>query len=180
MALARKRSSLDRRLREIEREKRRVRERMREVRRWADPLPESDATWLESNRPSSQRQGYGAASSETVPPPVAVGVLEMEAPMAPDQEVSLDFAPGPEGLNVKRVVMPRLQRTDLLRPSIGGQPVANRLLEPEHERFRNYIGSMGLRRVREARRERGSHRLRAMFMIGMVLLLGYILFKMLT
>ena len=36
------------------------------------------------------------------------------------------------------------------------------------------------KRVREARREQGTHRLRAIFMILMVMTLGFILFKMVT
>ena len=106
-------------------------------------------------------------------------MLEREAADAPVDETALDFTPGPEGLDTKRVVMPRLQRTDLLRPAIGGA-AANKLVEPEYDRFRNYFGAAGLRRVREARREQGNHRIRAIFMIVMVLTLGFILFKMIT
>ena len=168
MAAVRKSQSLDKRLREIEREKARVRERIEELRRAPGAGGRAGG---ESPLP---------AAADPVPPPLAVGVLEMESPDLPDREVALDFAPGPEGLDVKRVVMPRLQRTDLLRPSIGGHSAATRLMEPEHDRFRSYFGTTGLKRVREARRERGSHRLRAVFMIVMVLTLSYILFKMVT
>jgi len=78
------------------------------------------------------------------------------------------------------VVMPRLQRTDLLRPAIGGTATAPRLMEPEHDRFHNYFGSAGLKRVREARKERGNQRIRTIFMVLMVATLGFILFKMVT
>jgi hypothetical protein len=46
--------------------------------------------------------------------------------------------------------------------------------------LRNYYGVAGLKRVREARREQGSQRARTVFMVGMVLVLSYVLFKMLT
>ena len=107
-------------------------------------------------------------------------VEEREAADLPADETSLDFAPGPDGLDVKRVVMPRLQRTDLLRPAIGGTATAARLVEPDHDRFRNYFGSAGLKRVREARNEQGSQRARTVFMLLMVATLGFILFKMIT
>jgi hypothetical protein len=173
MAALRKQNAIERRLREIERERRRVRERIHEVRRWADSIPESD-------RMPREFSGYAESLAEAIPPPVSVGVLEMDSAEMPEHEMSLDFAPGPEGLDTKRVVMPRLQRTDLLRPAIGGHPGATRLMEPEHDRFRNYFGTTGLKRVREARRDHGNQRLRAMFMVLMVLTLGFILFKMVT
>ena len=128
-----------------------------------------------ARRPADRRGGssYGAGFA-------GVGVLETESPDSPENETALDFVPGPDGLDTKRVVMPRLQRTDLLRPAIGGAAAANKLVEPEYDRFRNYFGAAGLRRVREARREQGNHRIRAIFMIVMVLTLGFILFKMIT
>ena len=107
-------------------------------------------------------------------------MLEREAADAPVDETALDFTPGPEGLDTKRVVMPRLQRTDLLRPALGGAAVAPRLAPPAHDRFRNYFGTAGLKRVREARKEQGSQRIRAVFMMIMVATLGFILFKMVT
>ena len=183
MAAFRKQTAWERRLREIEREKERVREQMDEVRRRADsfsdaePMPQEPrlrgAAYPEAGRAraasGAQGGGWGGA-----------GVLEMESAEAPENETSLDFSPGPDGLDTKRVVMPRLQRTDLLRPALGGQASANRLTEPPHDRFRNYFGTAGLKRVREARREQGSHRVRAIFMVLMVLTLGFILFKMIT
>lgn len=183
MATSRRQTSWERRLREIEREKERVREQMSEVRHWADAIPDAEQMLQEprfrgpaasaGRSAAAAPRAYGAGDAGT-------GVLEMEAPDAPEGETSLDFEPGPEGLDTKRVVMPRLQRTDLLRPAIGGTAAASRLLEPEHDRFRNYFGSAGLKRVREARREQETHRLRAIFMILMVLTLGFILFKMVT
>lgn len=183
MATSRKQNAWERRLREIEREKERVRGQIDEVRRWADAIPDAEQMLQEpryrgtaapaGRQAAAATASYGAGYG-------GAGVLEMEAPDAPDGETSLDFEPGPEGLDTKRVVMPRLQRTDLLRPAIGGTASAARLVEPEHDRFRNYFGSAGLKRVREARREQGTHRLRAIFMILMVMTLGFILFKMVT
>lgn len=170
-------------MREIEREKVRLRGQMEEVRRWADSIPDAgqmlqEPRWRGTAEPNARRTeaaagSYGAGFG-------GVGVVEMEATDSPENETSLDFAPGPDGLDTKRVVMPRLQRTDLLRPAIGGQASASKLMEPQYDRFRNYFGSAGLKRVREARREQGSHRIRAIFMILMVLTLGFILFKMIT
>lgn len=182
MATSRKQNAWERRLREIEREKQQVRGQMDEVRRWADSIPDAEqmlqeprfrGTAAPGGRQAAAPTSYGAGYG-------GVGVLELEAPDAPAGETSLDFEPGPDGLDTKRVVMPHLQRTDLLRPAIGGNTSAARLMEPEHDRFRNYFGSAGLKRVREARREQGTHRLRAIFMILMVMTLGFILFKMVT
>jgi hypothetical protein len=183
MATSRKQNGWERRLREIEREKERVRGQMDEVRRWADSIPDAEQMLQEPRfRGTAASPGrQTAAAAGTYGAGVGgAGVLEMESPDAPDHETSLDFEPGPDGLDTKRVVMPRLQRTDLLRPAIGGSASASRLVEPEHDRFRSYFGSAGLKRVREARREQGTHRLRAIFMILMVLTLGFILFKMVT
>lgn len=184
MAAMRKRSEWERRLREIEREKAGLRERLEEVRRWAAEVPEAAAPRPELRVRAAAVPG-GPLRAEAAFGPLAefrpgAGVVEREADEAPTDETALDFTPGPEGLDTKRVVMPRLQRTDLLRPAIGGSAAAARLLEPEHDRFRNYFGSAGLKRVREARRERGSQRLRALFMVVMVATLGFILFKMVT
>ena len=179
MAALRKQSALDKRLREIERERRRVRSRVDEVRRWADSVPDA-AQMLKEPRFRGEPAVRAYRHADEIPPPLAVGVLEMDAVGMPENEMSLDFAPGPDGLDTKRVVMPRLERTDLLRPAIGGHAAATRLMEPEHDRFRNYFGSAGLKRVREARRDRGNHRVRAIFMMMMVMTLGYILFKMVT
>ncbi len=168
-------------MKEIEREKEQVRGQMDEVRRWADSIPDAEQMLQEPRlrgaaRPDARRVmaaagAYGAGFGH---------VVEVEAPDVPEDETSLNFEPGPDGLDTKRVVMPRLERTDLLRPAIGGNTSSARLVEPEHDRFRNYFGSAGLKRVREARREQGNHRIRAVFMILMVLTLGFILFKMIT
>lgn len=184
MAALRKRNAVERRLREIEREKAAVRAQLDEVRRWAEDVPDAGQSWPEPRLreaaiPAGYRRSDGAfAALDGVPG--RVGVLERETDDAPEGETSLDFTPGPDGLDVKRVVMPRLQRTDLLRPSIGGSAVAPRLAAPEHDRFRNYFGTAGFKRVREARKEQGSQRLRTFFMLAMVATLGFILFKMIT
>ncbi len=171
-------------MREIEREKTEVRARLAEVRQWADAAPGA-AQMLQEPRLRDAAIPDGYRRAEAAPAASGrvwdgVGVVERESEDAPENEMSLDFSPGPEGLDTKRVVMPRLQRTDLLRPAIGGSAAAARLMEPEHDRFRNYFGTAGLKRVREARREQGNQRIRAFFMILMVATLGFILFKMVT
>jgi hypothetical protein len=183
MAALRKQSVLERRLRDIEREKKRLRKQMAEVRQWADDEARPAALQTAPGGragagPSTGRDRVLAGEDAGARRGVAQ-VIEREAELAPEEETTLDFAPGPEGLDTKRVVMPRLQRTDLLRPAIGGTGSASKLVEPEYDRFRNYFGSAGLKRVREARRERGNQRVRAIFMMVMVLTLGFILFKML-
>ena len=184
MAALRKRNAVERRLREIEREKAGVRARLEEVRRWADAIPDADQMLQEPRlREAAMPDGYHRADGAFAAlgrGPSGGGVVEREAAAAPEDEMALDFMPGPEGLDTKRVVMPRLQRTDLLRPAIGGSASAPRLAAPEHDRFRSYFGTAGFKRVREARRERGSQRLRTLFMLGMVATLGFILFKMVT
>ncbi len=163
MAACRKIGAWERRLKEIEREKARLREQWEEVRRWPDAEPEVPR--------------LPAAASYAGDDLAAGAVATAERPLG---AAALDFEPGPEGLDVKRVVMPRLERTDLLRPAIGGAAAAHRLVEPEHDRFRNYIGNIGLKRAREVRRERESQRLRTLFLAMMVLILGFILFYMVT
>ena len=49
----------------------------------------------------------------------ATGGREREWADLPGHGVSVELAPGPEGLETKRGVMPRLQRTDLLRPLVS-------------------------------------------------------------
>lgn len=181
MAAMRKRNALERRLREIDREKAQLREQIETVRRWADSPVEAARVWPEPRfRDSSGSEAVPVATGARPRGDVLAGVVEMPAADMPDNELALDFSPGPEGLDVKRVVMPRLQRTDLLRPAIGGASAATRLMEPEHDRFRNYLGTAGLKRVRETRRDQGSQRLRTLFLLMMVLTLGFILFKMIT
>lgn len=178
MAL-RKHSALERRLKEIEREKTELRARLQEVRRRTDESPVAAQLAAEPRlRDAAVPAGYRGdhpARRRNEP-----AVFESDAAAAPEGEISLDFEPAPDGLDTKRVVMPRLQRTDLLRPAIGGTASSARLMEPEHDRFRNYFGSAGLKRVREARREPGSQRARTVFMVLMVATLSFILFKMIT
>jgi len=170
-------------LREIEREKARVREQMDEVRLWADSIPDAGQILKEPKFQATATPGH-AYEEDPIRPFGAVyegvEVVERQAEDTPENESSLDFTPGPDGLDTKRVVMPRLQRTDFLRPGMSQHASSTRLMEPEHERFRSYFGTTGLRRVRAARRERGSQRLRTIFLILMVLTLGFILLKMVT
>ena len=177
MVASRKQNAWDRRLKEIEREKSAVRMQLEEVRRWAESVPDA-AQMLQ--QPRLRDEAVPARAGHPGRPFHRTGVAELESVAAPENEASLDFTPGPEGLDTKRVVMPRLQRTDLLRPAIGGAASPGRLVEPEHDRFRNYFGSAGLKRVREARQEKGSQRIRTIFMICMVVTLGFILLKMVT
>ena len=170
-------------MREIEREKVRLREQVETVRRWTDSVPDADLLppepkWRGTATPDVRRTqavagSYGIGLD-------GVHVVEIHSAESPENETTLDFSPGPDGLETKRVVMPRLQRTDLLRPAISTQVPSNKLMEPQYDRFRNYFGTTGLKRVREARKEQGSQRIRAVFMMGMVLMLGFILFKMIT
>ena len=177
MAALRKNSVVERRLKEIEREKAELRAQLAEVRRWAETGPADPARRNEPRlRAAAVPESYRRETSARA----LLDVAERETDDSPADETSLDFAPGPDGLDVKRVVMPRLQRTDLLRPAIGGSASAARLVEPEHDRFRNYFGSAGLKRVREARKEQGNQRVRTVFMLVMVATLGFILFKMIT
>jgi hypothetical protein len=176
MAALRK-QTLSRRLKEIERERAELRARIDEVRRWADAVP---AEYAPRSEPRLRAAAVPEHLRRTDSARASWDVAERETNDSPADEASLDFAPGPDGLDVKRVVMPRLQRTDLLRPAIGGSASAPRLVEPEHDRFRNYFGTAGLKRVREARKEQGSQRARAVFMLLMVATLGFILFKMIT
>lgn len=185
MAALRKQNAVERRLREIEREKAAVRAQLEEVRRWADDIPDAAQMCQEPRlREAAIPDGYHRADGAFAPFGRVLGngagVLEREAEDAPEDETALDFTPGPEGLDTKRVVMPRLQRTDLLRPAIGGSAIVPRLAAPSHDRFRNYFGTAGLKRVREARKEQGSQRIRAIFMMIMVATLGFILLKMVT
>lgn len=173
MADRRKAGAWERRLKEIEREKQDLRAQIAEVRRWADDVSAEEPLLQEPRLREAARPRDWTEPTER-------GVREVDAARAPEREQALDFAPGPDGLDTKRVVMPRLERTDLLRPAIGGAAAAPRLAAPEHDRFRNYFGSAGLKRVREARRERGHHRARAIFMIVMVATLAFVLLQMVT
>ena len=167
---------MERRLREIEREKAEVRAQLEEVRRWADAVPDAAQMCQEPRlREAAIPEGYHRADGAFSPSDCVwdgAGVLEREAADAPVDETALDFTPGPEGLDTKRVVMPRLQRTDLLRPALGGAAVAPRLAAPAHDRFRNYFGTAGLKRVREARKEQGSQRIRAVWVRAEIALLA--------
>lgn len=179
MADRRNMSAWERRLKEIEREKAELRTQIRAVERWPDSpqpgTPPGEPRLRDAAIPVGYRGAHPALLRDNPE------LLEPGSADLPPGEIAVDFAPGPDGLATKRVVMPRLQRTDLLRPATGGAPTAaGRLAEPRHDQLRNYYGVAGLKRVREARREQGSQRARTVFMVGMVLVLSYVLFKMLT
>lgn len=175
MVASRKRRAVGQRLKAIEREREELRAEIETVRRRLHALacaePWSGAARLhQATLPS----GYSAAA-------MAADSAAEDAAGSParDPAVALDFEPGPEGLNVKRVVMPQLERTDLLRPALDPIP-QTRVAQPEHHKFRNYFGTTGLKRIRQQRQGRGRQRARVFFMLGMVLVLGFILFKMVT
>lgn len=175
MAAIRNRDALARRLKDIERERELVRAEIEAVRRRMRSLAGAEPWSGEPRlREAVLPPGYSATTTDS-------GASEWDGAgaSAPDDAIALDFEPGPDGLNIKRVVMPQLERTDLLRPALDPIPRA-RVAQPEHDRFRNYFGTTGLKRVRESRQERGNSRARAVFMLLMVLVLGFILFKMVT
>ena len=105
------------------------------------------------------------------------------AAAAPEDAQSLDFEPGPDGVAIKHAAMPRIQRLDMVQPYAGRRPATlpDSIGEPEYDRLRNYLGNGGgLHRLREDRKSRGSQRAKAIFMAGMVVLLAFILFRMMT
>ena len=93
MAALRKRNAVERRLREIEREKTDVRAQLEEVRRWADDVPDA-AQMLKEPRlreaaiPDGYRRSDGAfASLGGVR--AGVGVVKREADEAPDAPLTI-------------------------------------------------------------------------------------------
>ena len=103
---AKRQTTLEKRLREIERERRRVRERIDEVRR-LDPEMAGRGMRRGPRFRDEPAPAVAAPVAEELMPPMAVGVLEMGTAESPENAVSLDFEPGgPEGLDTKRVVMP--------------------------------------------------------------------------
>lgn len=202
MVLLLKQDALAKRLKEIEREKRLLREQIEAVRRLPDttesgggaprlrapalpkhrtmPPPEipmhTRAELRRTERTTARITAAPAAESKTE------GVCERNARETPEHLSTLDFEPAPDGLELKQAVAPRIQRMDMLHPYPGRLPPTpeNRLQEPEFDRFRNYVGAMNIQRAREARKEHGHQRVKAIFMAGMVLLLGFIFFRMMT
>ncbi len=175
-----KQSNWARRLKEIEREKEMIRSQVSSMMKDVAAVPEAETIWRDyREKQAAQAKDRRGPSRSIHESAGAFDVLETQTDESPEGELAVDFAPGPGGLETKHVVMPRLQRTDLLRPSIGDNR-APQLTQPEHDRFRNYFGTTSLQRVREKRREHGRHRARAIFMIMMVVVLSFILFKMVT
>ena len=109
MATSRKQNAWERRLKEIEREKADVRAQLEAVRRWADAVPDAAQMLQEPRlRGTAVPEGYRAD-------PAArrfgdADVVETESEQSPDGESSLNFAPGPDGLDDYRRIIPDLQR----------------------------------------------------------------------
>ena len=122
MADRRNMSAWERRLKEIEREKAELRTQIRTVERWPDApqpgTPPSEPRLRDAAIPVGYRGAHPALLRDN-PELLEPGTADL-----PPGEIAVDFAPGPDGLATKRVVMPRLQRTDLLRPATGGAPTA--------------------------------------------------------
>lgn len=179
MVLFRKPSNvLEDRIRAIERERRALLERMDALEAMPDlsgPGPTSPR--LRAAALPRSRKAAAAAASAAPEPPTA------SAAAAPEDAQSLDFEPGPDGVAIKHAAMPRIQRLDMVQPYAGRRPATlpDSIGEPEYDRLRNYLGNGGgLHRLREDRKSRGSQRAKAIFMAGMVVLLAFILFRMMT
>ena len=176
-------SALEERLKAIEREKRALRDRVAALESLPDPVhPGPSAPRLRGPAMPRAREAAAAVAAPPAPPPApAIGERESEA--SPEDAVSLDFAPGPDGVSIKHAAMPRIQRVGMVQPYAGRRPATlpDSIGEPEYDRLRNYLGNGGgLHRLREDRKTRGSQRAKAIFMAGMVVLLAWILFRMMT
>lgn len=178
-------SALEERLKTIEREKRALRDRVAALEALPDvSLPGPSAPRLRGPAMPRAREEAAAAAARTAPAPSpAPAVAERESAASPEDAVSLDFAPGPDGVAIKHAAMPRIERVGMVRPYAGRRPATlpDSIGEPEYDRLRNYLGNGGgLHRLREDRKTRGSQRAKAIFMALMVVLLAYILFRMMT
>ena len=188
MVLFRKQSNpLEERLKAIERERRALRDRLEALQSMPDlagPGPSSPrlrGPVLPDRRSRAAAPAPAAPAPE--PAPVLSAVVEREADLSPEDAQSLDFAPGPDGVAIKHAAMPRIQRIGMVQPyaSQRAATLPDSIGEPEHDRLRNYLGNGGgLHRLREDRKTRGNQRAKAIFMAGMVCLLAWILFRMMT
>jgi hypothetical protein len=177
-------NALEERLKAIEREKRALRDRLAVLEAMPDlPSPGPAAPRLRGTvLPARVQRAVGEApapASAAVP----TGVPGPDAGLDPEEAVSLDFEPGPDGVAIKHAAMPRIQRIGMVQPYASRRPATlpDAIGEPEYDRLRNYLGNGGgLHRLREDRKTRGNQRAKAIFMAGMVLLLAYILFRMMT
>ena len=191
MVLFRKQSNpLEERLKAIERERRALRDRLEQLQSMPDLSgPGPSAPRLRDPVFPDRRARAAAPSAAPVTPaapepaPVLSAVVEREADLSPEDAQSLDFAPGPDGVAIKHAAMPRIQRIGMVQPyaSQRSATLPDTIDEPEHDRLRNYLGNGGgLHRLREDRKTRGNQRAKAIFMAGMVCLLAWILFRMVT
>ena len=108
-------------------------------------------------------------------------VSDDDASLPPE---SPDFAPGPADVTVKHVSAPVIRRSAPLTPPLHANDrgrVPRILVEPEHDRLRTYLGSNGFARghLRSRSRE-GSYRARAIFVVLLVLLLGFLVVRWFT
>ena len=170
---------LEERLKAIEREKRILGDRLAELESMPDLPPPGPA--------APRLRGTVLPDRRSAPP--AVPAAAPAAPpagdpaLSPEEAVSLDFEPGPDGVSIKHAAMPRIQRLDMVQPYASRRPASlpDSIGEPEYDRLRNYLGNGGgLHRLREDRKIRGNQRAKAIFMAGMVFLLAWILFRMVT
>ena len=182
-------SALEERLKAIEREKRALRDRvaaleaMRDSFHSAPSAPRLRGPAMPRAREEAALAAAAAAAVSAPARPAAPAVAERKSGASPEEAVSLDFAPGPDGVAIKHAAMPRIQRIDMVQPYAGRRPATlpGSIGEPEYDRLRNYLGNGGgLHRLREDRKTRGNQRAKAIFMALMVVLLAYILFRMMT
>lgn len=178
-------SALEERLKAIEREKRSLRDRVAALESLPDPVyPGPSAPRLRGPAMPSAREAVAAVVPAAAPArSAAPAVAERESGASPEEAVSLDFAPGPDGVAIKHAAMPRIERVGMVQPYAGRRPATlpDSIGEPEYDRLRNYLGNGGgLHRLREDRKTRGSQRAKAIFMAMMVCLLAWILFRMVT
>lgn len=186
MVLFRKPSNpLEERLKAIERERRALRDRLEALQSMPDPIVPGPSSPRLRDPVFPDRRARAAAVSPAPPEPPAPEsspVVERETDL-PGDASSLDFAPGPDGVAIKHAAMPRIQRMGMVQPyaSQRSATLPDTIDEPEHDRLRNYLGNGGgLHRLREDRKTRGNQRAKAIFMAGMVCLLAWILFRMVT
>lgn len=102
---------------------------------------------------------------------------------------SAEFAPPPDGVSIKNSVAPdHIQRSGFLRPGLPSA-MPDPIPAPSHDRLRTYLGASAFNRPKpgDAHRKRlnpdpaaGSSRAKAIFLVGMVLLLGYLVYRAFT
>lgn len=137
--------------------------------------------WLEMHQDRVASLPHGA---ETL---ARAGVQTAAEPPPPDK--SSEFAPPPDGVSIKNSVAPdHIQRSGFLRPGLPSAMHAP-IAAPPHDGLRTYLGASAFNRPKpgDARRNRlnpnpsaGSSRAKAIFLVAMVLLLGYLVYQAFT